>query len=106
MTRHRRRYAETGHGAEPFILEELSPRAPCHDYTSGIVGRGPGFVIPLVPQHQDDSLSCPGRVVRGKETLDRLNSIVLVVESKGGVGGAVIVIVIKAAHILTICYSS
>jgi hypothetical protein len=72
------------------------------------LGRGPGFVIPLVPQHQDDSLSCPGRVVRGKETLDRLNSIVLVVESKGGVGGAVIVIVIviKAAHILTICYSS
>jgi hypothetical protein len=99
-----RRYAETGHGAEPFFMEELSPRAPCLEYTFGIMGKGPGFVIPLVPQHQDGSLSCPGRVVRGKETLDRLNSIVLVVESKGGVGGAVIVI--KAAHILTICYSS
>jgi hypothetical protein len=70
-----RRYAETGHGAEPFILEELSPRAPCLEYTFGIVGKGPGFVIPLVPQHQDGSLSCPGRVVRGKETLDRLGSL-------------------------------
>jgi hypothetical protein len=70
-----RRYAETGHGAEPFILEELSPRAPCLEYTFGIIGKGPGFVIPLVPQHQDGSLSCPGRVVRGKETLNRLDSL-------------------------------
>jgi hypothetical protein len=70
-----RRYAETGHGAEPFILEELSPRAPCLEYTFGIVGKGPGFVIPLVPQHQDGSLSCPGRVIQGKETLDRLSSL-------------------------------
>jgi vacuolar-type H+-ATPase subunit E/Vma4 len=75
QARLQRRYAETGHGAEPFILEELSPRAPCHEYTFGIAGRGPGFVIPLVPQHQDGSLSCPGRVVRGKETLNRLNSL-------------------------------
>jgi hypothetical protein len=70
-----RRYAETGHGAEPFILEELSPRAPCLEYTFGIIGKGPGFVIPLVPQHQDGSLSCPGRVVRGKETLNRLDTL-------------------------------
>jgi hypothetical protein len=70
-----RRYAETGHGTEPFMLEELSPRAPCLEYTFGIMGKGPGFVIPLVPQHQDGSLSCPGRVVRGKETLDRLDSL-------------------------------
>jgi hypothetical protein len=69
-----RRYAETGHGAEPFLLEELSPRAPCLEYTFGIMGKGPGFVIPLVPQHQDGSLSCPGRVVRGTETLNRLDT--------------------------------
>jgi hypothetical protein len=70
-----RRYAETGHGAEPFFMEELSPRAPCLEYTFGIIGKGPGFVVPLVPQYQDGSLSCPGRVVRGKETLQRLESL-------------------------------
>lgn len=70
-----RRYAETGHGAEPFILEELSPRAPCLEYTFGIIGKGPGFVFPLVAQYQDGSLSCPGRVVRGKETLNRVDSL-------------------------------
>jgi hypothetical protein len=48
------------------------------EYTFGIIGKGPGFVgfvIPLVPQHQDGSLSCPGRVVRRKETVNRLDTL-------------------------------
>jgi hypothetical protein len=70
-----RRYAETGYGAEPLLFEEISPRAPCVEYSFGIVGKGPGFFFPLVAQHQDGSVSCPGLVVKGKHTLSRLENL-------------------------------
>jgi len=73
-----KRLTELGYGPAPLFLQEVSPRAPCLAYSFGFVDQGPGFVLPLVvvPQDQTDaSVSCPGTVVAGKETVSRLSHL-------------------------------
>jgi hypothetical protein len=73
-----RQYAEHGHGSDPLMFEENSPRAPCSQFTFGILGKGPQISIPMIgdsPVGKFISRSCPGTIVHGKDTLKRLEQL-------------------------------
>jgi hypothetical protein len=73
-----RQYAEQGHGVNPLLFEENSPRAPCSQFMFGILGKGPQISIPMIgesPIGKFISRSCPGTIIHGKDTLNRLKQL-------------------------------
>lgn len=69
-----RRFANFGYSAHNtmFFEGEQSHNAPCRHSSFGINGRGPGFVIYLTNEVEGNPTNCPGVVVKGRDTLERL----------------------------------
>jgi cyclophilin family peptidyl-prolyl cis-trans isomerase len=77
-----RQYTESGYplpyqgGGGALLFDEVSSHFPCSQFTFGFLGKGPDFVIPLVKRKYHESQgSCPGRIIRGRDTLLRLQHL-------------------------------
>jgi hypothetical protein len=55
-----------------FFDNEESHNAPCRHSSFGLYERGPGFIIYLTNDIEKAPNNCPGVVVKGRDTLERL----------------------------------
>ena len=69
-----RRFANFGYSAHQtlFFDNEGSHNAPCRHSSFSLNERGPGFKIYLTNDIEGSPQNCPGVVVKGRDTLERL----------------------------------
>ena len=69
-----RRFANFGYSAHNtlFFDQESSPNAPCRHSSFGLHERGPGFIIYLTNDVEHNPSNCPGVIVKGRDTLERI----------------------------------